>query len=153
MNRTTFTNTTLAYGSSVALLVTLILIIGKGIAEDNILQYVVVLFIPGSISSYISAHALYKLIIKRFRENKSTWLSGIYLVLLSFLLFGLISTLLNGIYEPYKAFKDIHSFIIMSLLLGVGAFIITSLLSVPLGFYIINKHICSNKQFNMDSER
>lgn len=151
MNRTIFTNITLAYGSALALLVTLILLIGKGISENNILQYIVFLFIPGSISSYLSGHVLYKIIIKRYRENKSTWLSGFYLIFLSFLLFGIIATLFNGIYEPYKAFRDIQSFIIMSFSLGIMAFIITSLLSVPLGFYIINKHICSNKQFNMDS--
>jgi len=151
MNRTTFTNKTLAYGSAVALLITLILLIGKGIPENNILQYIVILFIPGSISSYISAHALFTIIKKRYKDNKSTWVSAFYLVFLSFLIFGFLATLANGIYEPYKAFKDLQSFFIMSFILGISAFIITSWLSIPLGFYLVNKQMCSDKQFNMDS--
>jgi len=151
MNRIYFTNTTLLYGSAMALVVTVYFIFVKGAAQNYIIQSIVILFLPGSISAYLSAHILYKVIVKRYKENKSTWLSGFYLIFLSFLLFGFIATLSSGIYEPYKAFRNIQSFIIMSFSLGVMAFIITCLLSVPLGYYIINKHICSNKQFNMDS--
>jgi len=151
MNRTQFTNASLVYGSFIALAVTLFFIFIKGIAENNILWYIVVLFIPGSIASYISAHILHKRIIQRYKANKNTWLSAFYYIFLAFLIFGFISTLLSGIYEPYKAFRDIQSFLIMSFSFGIMAFIVTSLVSVPLGFYIINKHICSNKQFNMVS--
>ena len=94
---------------------------------------------------------LHKKIIQRYKANKNTWLSAFYFIFLAFLIFGFISTLLSGIYDPYKAFRDIQSFLIMSFSFGIMAFIITSIVSVPLGYYIINKHICSNKQFNMDS--
>ena len=151
MKRTKFTFTILIYGSLAAVLVTLFFILVKGIHEKNILPYIVTLLFPGCISLYISAHLLYKCIKNASKDNKSIWLNAFYLVVVSYVLFGLISTVTIGIYEPYKAFRDLQSYLIMSLVMGGMGFVTTFWLSIPIGYYSIKKTLSSDKNLNLDS--
>ena len=151
MKRAEFTTTILLYGSLAPLLVTLFFLLVKGIEEGNILPYVMMLFIPGCISMYISAHILYKAIKTRNKVKNNIWLTAFYLVFLSYFFFGLLSAIATGIYEPHKAFKDFESFLLMSLSMGGMGFIATFWLSIPIGVYGLKKTINTNEQFNPDS--
>lgn len=151
MNRSKFTFTIFVFGSLVSLIITLFFIVTKGIPEGNVLPYIWMLLIPGSLSSFISAHILFRVIENKIRTNKKIWLGSLFIVLLAYVLFGLISTIAVGYYEPYKAFRNIQSYLIMSAVMGGMGFITTSWLSIPLGLFGINKFIGSNKKFNMDS--
>lgn len=151
MKREKFTFTILIYGLLAPLLVTLFFIFVKGMHEGNIFPYIIILFIPGCLSLYIAAHLLYNFIRIRCKNNKNIWLNAFYLVVVSYVLFGLISTVANGIYEPYKAFQDIQSYLGMSLVMGGMGFIATFWLSIPVGYYSIKKTLSSNKKLNTDS--
>jgi len=157
MNRNAFTLYAAVLGMFPVFVVVLFFLVALGSPfKGEPLQYLSTLPIA-VFSAYLAAHIIFNFTDNMAKKSNSVWPFGILFSFITFVIFGLLITIIDGInrgdlsFARYSEYGGFVGFIIGWFFWAMAGFILTSVISIPLGIHLVNKYKRSNKKFNLDS--
>ena len=102
-------------------------------------------------SAYLAAHITFHITGNMTKKSNRVWPSGILFSFITFVIFGLLITIIESVirndfsFTRYSEHGWFVGFIVGWLLWAIAGFVLTSVVSIPLGLHLVLKYKRSNK--------